>query len=100
MIWREFRVELLLLCIERGQLTWFGHLIAFQCLPVISFWRFFRHIQLRGGPGINPELTVEIKYLFWSWSPLGSLRGAAEYCWGEGCPGCLLDLSPPRSDLR
>lgn len=44
---QELRVEPLLLCVERSQLSWFGHLIRMspRCLPLeASPWRCSGHI--------------------------------------------------------
>jgi len=58
-IQRELGVEPLLLNIERSQLRWF---IWFGCLLVASLWKFFRHVQLGGGPRADPEFSKGIIY--------------------------------------
>ena len=64
-IQRELRVEPRLLHIERSQLRWF---IWLGCL-------LFRHVQLRGGPGADPELAGGIIYPIWPVEELESVVG-------------------------
>ena len=78
-IWWELSEELLLLCVERSQLRYTGHLIKMPpgCLPLELKG------QLRWEPWVDPELAGGITYLShqaWEclWIPqekLGSVAG-------------------------
>lgn len=59
-IWREFRVELLLPCIEKSQQTWFEHLTRTHpgCLPL----EVFRYMHL-GDLVVDPEQRDFISHL-------------------------------------
>ena len=46
--------------------SWLGSGIWSGCLLVTSLWRFFRHIQLGGGPGADPEHAGGISYPVWA----------------------------------
>ena len=46
----ELGVETLLLCVERSQLRWFGHMVR---MPPGRIPRCSRHVQLGGGHGVD-----------------------------------------------
>lgn len=75
-IWRELRVELLLLCIKRMQLRWFGHPIGMPPRHP------FRHNRLE-----RPDVSLQdlLEWLHLAWGHLGDPPGGAGKCnWGEG----------------
>ena len=91
-------VEPLLLCVERSQLRWFGHLVRMPPLGA-SLGRCSRHDQLGGGHGEDPGLGGEIISPHWP----GNASGSPSPSWlmwpGKGkFVGPLLKLLPPRPD--
>lgn len=54
-IYRNLRVEPLVLHVDRSLPRWFGHLN--RCLLGASLWRFSGHIQQGGDTVVEPELT-------------------------------------------
>ena len=97
-IWEGLRGEPLLLCVERSQLRWFGHLVR---MPPGSFpWRRSRHVQLGEATG-RPRTrwrdyisTLAWEHLGIPQSELADIAGKREV-WET-----LLELLPPRPDLR
>lgn len=72
------------------------------CLLAVSLWRCFRHFQLVGDPGADPEHAGGTTYLFWPGNTLGSTRRSWRTLLGwrmSGCPysvWCNFDLVPDK----
>lgn len=73
------------------------------CLLAVSLWRCFRHFQLVGDPGADPEHAGGTTYLFWPGNTLGSTRRSWRTLLGwrmSGCPysvWCNFDLVPDKT---
>lgn len=102
---RERGVKLLpLLCIERSQLRWFGHLMRMPPgrLPLEVFRAC---VQLGGDPGLDPELTEGITYPMWPGKALGCPRRSRKALLGRGMSGvpylacCHRDLTADKRKI-
>ena len=82
----ELGLEPLLLCLERSQLRWFGHLVR---MPIGAFLgRCSRHDQWGGDLGEDPGLGGEIISQHWPGNASGSPRQSWSMWPGKG-------LGPP-----
>lgn len=69
---KDLRAELLLLHVDRGQLSWLGFLVRTEA----SLVKCSRHVAPGGEPEVDPGHAGVTMFLGWPGNTLGSPRGA------------------------